>query len=391
MTKRILSVLLAVIIAIPFITNSFATDDGKLHFRSDGTFRILQIADPQDGTEPSEDMLNLIRLSIAQTDPDLIVMTGDNVNDDYFKKLDYDEALAGVTTAVDLMLQPIVESGIPFAVVMGNNDYLSTVTADDFMKIYSKYDTCIIDDEVEDDDRFCYNIEIAASDSDKTAFNIWMMDTGSRDYRGNNINKEQLKWYKSECKALAKANGGEVVPSIAFQHMAVSEISYLFERCSADDEGAVEKKGTYWRLNTDVAQGCAGVISNVPGYTSKEFKAWQKNGDVVAAFFGHTHYNSLVGEYEGITLSQTAGAMFAKHDPHGVRLIVLNEENPTDVETQAYFYTGSVEENNAILSLQVDTTFENDVKWIYSFAEFFRQPWVLFYCVFKNAYEWLFN
>lgn len=58
-----------------------AEQSGELRFSDDGDFTILQISDPQDDQYPAYDMLRLIELSIAQTDPELIVFTGDIVED----------------------------------------------------------------------------------------------------------------------------------------------------------------------------------------------------------------------------------------------------------------------------------------------------------------------
>ena len=48
-----------------------------LRFNSDGTFRVLQMADIQDGPNVREDTIRLIEAAIKKTHPDLIVFTGD--------------------------------------------------------------------------------------------------------------------------------------------------------------------------------------------------------------------------------------------------------------------------------------------------------------------------
>lgn len=50
-----------------------------LHFRSDGSFRVLQMADIQDGPDVSPDTIRLLEAAIAQADPDLVVLTGDQI------------------------------------------------------------------------------------------------------------------------------------------------------------------------------------------------------------------------------------------------------------------------------------------------------------------------
>lgn len=392
MIKKFFCAFLAVIISASFCVTAFAADDSDaLRFNEDGSFKILQIADTQDDTEPSEDMLNLLRLAIAQTQPDLIVLTGDNVEDSAFKKLDHDSALSGVKTAIDIMLQPILESGIPFTTVMGNNDYRSNISSDEYLEIYSGYQNCIVADEVEGDDRFNFNIEILASDSNKTAYNIWMMDTGEDDNTGDDITKAQQEWYESECDKLTQANGGIPVPSLVFQHMPVAETGNLYERCSKDNQGAFELNNRWWRLNPEMAKGYSGEMVNEPGYTSKQFESWKEKGDVVAAFFGHIHFDSFYGVYDGIGLGVTAGAMFAKADPHGVRVITVYEDNPTEISTQAYIYNGRLADENASLDLQIEDTYTDEVNDFYSFLHKFRAAFVYVYVKVAGFFERLFG
>lgn len=50
-----------------------------LRFRKDGTFRVLQLADVQDGPDVSPNAIALIDAAIEAADPDLVVLTGDQV------------------------------------------------------------------------------------------------------------------------------------------------------------------------------------------------------------------------------------------------------------------------------------------------------------------------
>ena len=51
-----------------------------LRFNSDGSFRVLQLADIQDGPNVRKDTIRLIEAAIHEAHPDLIVFTGDLVN-----------------------------------------------------------------------------------------------------------------------------------------------------------------------------------------------------------------------------------------------------------------------------------------------------------------------
>ena len=51
----------------------------NLRFREAGTFRVLQMADIQDGPNVREDTIRLIEAAIKKTHPNLIVFTGDQI------------------------------------------------------------------------------------------------------------------------------------------------------------------------------------------------------------------------------------------------------------------------------------------------------------------------
>ena len=81
MIKKILSVALAAAVLLSFAVSASAGEAGELKFSADGDFTILHISDMQDDRYPAYDMLNFVRLAIENTDPDLIVITGDIVED----------------------------------------------------------------------------------------------------------------------------------------------------------------------------------------------------------------------------------------------------------------------------------------------------------------------
>ena len=61
-------------------TGRLATVEGMtLRFHDDGTFRVLQMADVQDGPDVLPDTIRLIREAIREADPDLVVFTGDQI------------------------------------------------------------------------------------------------------------------------------------------------------------------------------------------------------------------------------------------------------------------------------------------------------------------------
>ncbi|MBQ2903300.1 MAG: metallophosphoesterase [Clostridia bacterium] len=362
--KKIISILLAVSLLFSFCIFANAETDKELKFGEDGKFTVLQISDPQDDHYPAYDMVNFIKLAIEETSPDLIVFTGDIVEDSRVAdpgvdgegtregvevEGDYEQTLKNVTAACEAVFAEAESKGIPFAVCQGNNDYNSGVTNEDWLKLYSSYKNSLTVDESNDESgRIDFNLEIKGSDG-KTAFNIWMMDTA-----GSSVTAEQLDWYKSESAALRAENGGEPVPAILFQHVPTSDPGFLFEECNIWDEGARLVDGKLLRLNKEVANGYNASAFTIPEDTSEQFKAWKECGDVLGAYFGHWHTEGFTGTYDGIELGMTYGCEFAKTGPYGIRVFTLNENDIKNFDNELYTYEGSVKSGNARFELQTD-------------------------------------
>lgn len=365
--KKIISIFLATVVAFSFSAISFAESENELRFGTDGTFTVLQISDTQDDHYPAYDMVNLVKLSIEQSNPDLIVFTGDIVEDSRIGDIgidgesgregvevdDYAQTLENVKATCEAVFGAAEEAGIPFAIIQGNNDYACGVTNEDWLKIYTSYKNCLTADESNDEDgRIDFNLEIKASDSDKTVFNIWLMDSGK-----NSVTAQQLEWYKNESSSLKEANGGEPVPSILFQHIPTADVGNLFEECNFWEEGARIVDGKCYRLNKEIANGYhAGAM--IPGFASEDFKAWTECGDVLGAYFGHWHTEGYTGTWQGIELGMTYGAEFAKPGPYGVRVFTVYEDDIKNYDNELYTYEGSVKNGDARLEMQVDKPYE---------------------------------
>lgn len=373
--KKIISVFLTVTILFSLCIFANA-ENNELKFGDDGKFTILQISDPQDDHNPAYDLVNFLKLSIDETNPDLIVFSGDIIEDSRIGDIgiddeplregvkvdgDYEQCFDNISKTCETVFSYAEEMGIPFAVAQGNNDYKGGITNEDWLRIYNSYENSLSVDESNDSNgRIDFNLEIKSSDGKKTVFNIWMMDNG-----GGGITEEQLAWYKSESAALKEANSGEPVPAILFQHSPVSDMGNLFEECNFWDEGAsIGDDGKCYRLNQEIASGYhAGAMT--PGATSEQFKAWKECGDVLGAYFGHWHTEGYTGTWNGIELGFTYGCEFAKPGPYGVRVFTLYEDDIKNFDNELYTYEGSVKNGNARLELQVDksyTVYDNAVE-----------------------------
>ncbi|MBQ7637895.1 MAG: metallophosphoesterase [Clostridia bacterium] len=353
--KKLISAALAAIMVLTCLPFALAEENG-LRFGADGTFTILQLSDTQDDAYPAWDMLNLVKTSIEFSSPDLIVLTGDLVEDhrvgdfgvdsvpfiegvnvnDIDGGLNYEKTKANVEKAVDAVLSEIEKYDVPYVIALGNNDRKVGLSSEDWTRILTAYPHCVFFDESEDEQGGVdYHVTVKGNDgTDK--FNVWLMDTCL-----HGISDEQVDWYRAESKKITSENGGVPLPALAFQHIQASDIGNLFEECSIWDEGAKKLNGRYVRLNREIASGY-NFFGFEPGQTSYEFSAWKECGDVLGAFFGHQHVEGFQGIWDGIELGFTYGCEMAKTGPYGFRVFTLHEDDITNYENVLYRYEGSV-------------------------------------------------
>lgn len=341
--KKIFAVILAVVMlccaSIPMASALTPAEEAKLQFNEDGTFKIMNISDIQDGTKLVTITADFIKAAIEAEKPDLIILTGDNIAGNTLTESKTETAIRAVMDILD-------PYGIPVAIVFGNHDQESGMSKEDQMAIYNQY-SCSISYDDGETLWGCgtYNIPVYSSaDEAKVAFNCWMFDSGSSDENGeyDHVKQDQLDWYKAKSEELKTANGGESVPSIAFQHIIVPEIFDALKEVNSSAEGAVAKYGKYYVLPETAAPGS--VMGEAPcpsGVNGGEFDAFLECGDVLAVVTGHDHTNSFVVPYKGIDLinTPTAGCRsYGANDSRGVRIFVINESDPAAYETRIVTY-----------------------------------------------------
>ena len=357
--KKIAALLLSVVLAFGMIIPSFAAESTeKLQFDKDGNFRIMQIADIQDGTVLTPATKKFLKEVVIEAQPDLIVLTGDNIS--------AGSATVGIK-AIDLQLvkyginnymSVFEEIGIPVAVVFGNHDAEEIVTKEEQMEFYTAYDCCIAVDEGEAlYGCGTYNVPIYSSkDASKTAYNLWMIDSNMYDDDGyDHVHKDQLDWYVKTSNELKEQNGGKLVPSMMFQHIVVKEIYDINSEVPAAEKDKyeyVEDNGKYYAFNSE--NYITGELNEMPCPPSKnggQFETVKNQGDVVAMFFGHDHKNSYVVNYKGVDLVNTPGAGFGSYGDHGrgVRIIDINE-NSTEYKTSVITYLDFYADDNCMLA-----------------------------------------
>ncbi|MBR3595863.1 MAG: metallophosphoesterase [Clostridia bacterium] len=341
-TKKIIAVVLSVLMMLSCASLfAFAAEEETtLKFGDDGKFTILNFADIQDGYPLMTITKKLLQDTIKMVQPDLIVLTGDNIS-------------GGSTTtkvitraAINEYMSIFEKAGIPTAAVFGNHDDESALADKDFqMSVYESYD-CFVGYNEGDiiPGVGTYNLPIMSSDGEKIAFNIWMTDSGT--YNSENdlggyacTTKEQIAWYVEKSNELKAQNGGEIVPSINFQHIIVPDIYDALVECEEGTPNSIEKDGKCLTL----PEGSTGVLHEAPcppNYSNGQFQAFLQQGDVIATVCGHDHVNDFVVPYKGIDIINTPGVGFSSYndDTVGSRVIVLDENDTSTYETYVLGY-----------------------------------------------------
>ena len=361
-----MSLLLAALLAVPAIGADAHTAAEKAHisFGEDGKLTILQVADIQDDAFLSYFCKRSIVYAVQEAQPDLIVLTGDNISGPSCRT----KALA--RNALRDVMDVFERLGVPVAMVFGNHDDEKTpLTKLEQIEVYESY-SCFIgctgvvaELKVGDNSTMnagTYNIPVYESaNSDKVVHNIWCIDSGTYNsdpqYGGYSyVLPEQLDWYVKTSNALKEANDGKVVPSIAFQHIIPVQIFSALKKVDAGTSGAVEHGGKYYTL-PDGTDPEINWLSETPCPPSTaceaayaEIDTMLRQGDVKAVFVGHDHVNNYIVPYGEIDLVSSQGCTFHSYnDQHrGFRVITIDRNDTDKYETHILFTDTLLREGN---------------------------------------------
>lgn len=367
--KKTLALILSIIIIATCFTSFAYAEDDTLKFNKDGKFTILNISDIQDGYPLNELTRDYIIKTIDMVMPDLIVLTGDNISG--YDVPEEEDAENAIREFMDIF----EEKGIRVAAVFGNHDDEETKsTKEHQLSIYESYDCYVgkagfcIEDRVG-----TYNLPIMKSDGSGYGFNLWLTDSGTynteNDYGGYAaVYKEQIDWYKKTAAKLKKANGGEVVPSINFQHIIVPEIYDALEQTKLLWFGRIIRKKNPLNDTTKFYKLPEGTVGDLreypcpPYYNNGQYDAMLETGDVLATVSGHDHENTFDIDYKGIRIINTPTVGFnAYNDKNvGTRVFVIDENAPESFETYCLTYSDVYPEidklHKARILYNIDTT-----------------------------------
>ncbi|MEE1321546.1 MAG: metallophosphoesterase [Acutalibacteraceae bacterium] len=356
LTKKALAVVLAIIMltATFAITASASISDCILKFNNDGKFRIMIFADSQDDETLEETTAQLMKEALAAHNPDLVVFLGDNT-----VALGYENQ----AKAIEAIVAPCVDAGVPFTLVFGNHDQEQGVEKEVLLREYQKYPGCLAYDAVPEL-YGCgnHNLPILASDGSGIAFNLWLVDSGTSTEEAGGydyVREDQINWYKNTAKALAALNGGKVVPAINFQHIVVPEVYDALGMMKIPVGLNEWTFGGQSYMPVPNFGSHTGFVFEPPcpsHINGGQFDAWKETGDIMATFYGHDHINSFTTSYKGIDITTvpTVGCNSYSYEINrGVGLITLDEK---DLNTYEYemlpMYDFALAEDSEIMNCE---------------------------------------
>ncbi|CAL0327899.1 unnamed protein product [Lupinus luteus] len=291
-----------------------------LRFRSDGTFKILQVADMHYGSGTithCRDVLasqfefcsdhnttRFLKRVIHAENPDFIAFTGDNI---------FGSSTPDAAESLFKAFGPAMESGLPWAAILGNHDHESSMNREELMSFISLMDYSVsqINPSTNDltsatkggimtkiDGFGNYNLQVHGAPgsmlANSSVLNLFFLDSGAKTvFQGIRtydwIKDSQLRWLLQVSQELQEQKQDPLhptdatplnkPPALAFFHIPIPETPQLFYK---EIVGQFQEGVACSRVNSGVLETLVSIR------------------DVKAVFFGHDHKNDFCGNLGGI-------------------------------------------------------------------------------------------
>lgn len=266
------------------------------------TFKILQLADVHYGEAPSTEWgpaqdaesVELIKSLVLAEQPDLIVLSGDQLTSDYIKR-------NATAVHADLIKSIQVLPNIRWCIVMGNHDdhpyetFLdggSVILADaqTTREELLQFDSTFEGSRTVAGQMSTYMVPIFLDRSEiSPAVEVYILDTGGGSI-AETIEKEQVDWFVE-----ISSTSAFPLPAIAFQHIASNNEDWAFRNNG-------ECKGTKEEKNTKTVENDAGLLNAMIYY-----------GDIHFVSVGHNHGFSYCCAHEQTPLH----ICYGRHSGYG--------------------------------------------------------------------------
>lgn len=303
----------------------------KLDYKSD--FRILQLTDLHIGDKDNQELhYKFLDLTIAEANPDFIVVTGDLFT------------FSSQATAVKLF-DYLDSKGKPWTVTYGNHDeqcYFSVDWLTGYLNklAESKDSKCLFKDIQDDNVNGNCNFAINLMQGDNIHDQIIVMDSNRYyygDYFGYDYFKQdQIDWYTKIVNYTKEQNGGVTVPSMMFYHIPLPEINDAWEKgeklnATAYRKGELQAGGDVFEERETTCP---------PDENSGFFKKIKDLGSTKAMFFGHDHRNNFIVKYDDVIFGygiKSTDRIYCDEDMMGGRTIIVHDDHSLSFES--YYHT----------------------------------------------------
>ena len=347
--KKVLSVVLISLIIPAWLFSGCSSGaawnevlDFVIETESSGDFKILQLTDIQiiDSSQcRTPDRLyenakklwapdkmevrawRFIRDTVNQTNPDLIVLTGDNIYGEF------DDAGTSLTALIEFM----DSFKIPWTFTFGNHDNETYKGIEWTTEQYLSSEYCIFKrGDIENVDGNG-NFNIGILQDGKLTEVLWLMDSNGHTYgdkdqnisSAKDITDSQYEWFTAQNERIKENNGGVSPKAIGFFHhpvRAVGDAMQQYGYVSAAHD-FLDENGDYVSFKSvtvpENEKGDFGFMRIDPAYyldsqylfhdalIEYNFEGW---------FFGHEHENGCSAVFEGIRY--TFGVKSSQYDSY---------------------------------------------------------------------------
>jgi len=282
---------------------SIAQNPLVLQFQQGKPFKIVQFTDVHwDNTKPNrKETASIMKMVLTAEKPDLIILTGDIVTH------------SPATEGWDALAAIMSESGIPWAVTLGNHDDEAELSrAEIFGLLETKKGFLGQKGPKEISGIGNYILEIKASDSDETSALIYCIDSqgypidkrlGSYDW----VKFDQIDWYRNQSRKFTQVNGGNPLPALAYFHIPTPEYKEVYGN-----------KSSLGIKNEEIAS---------PLLNSGLIASMIEMGDVMGTFTGHDHENNYIALFHNLALAygQVTGVNAYGKFERGARVVEIEE------------------------------------------------------------------
>lgn len=309
-----------------------------IHFSKDGKLKIMHITDTHLGEDNINGSLLLIGKACDKECPDIVVVTGDNVENNGDREL--------TRLFIKKFMSVFEERNIPVAVTFGNHDSQSKdgFNRDELMAEYNKY-PCSLENYYYDNriEHGTYCVPVKSSENTDVKFCLWLFDVGNNDDKGyySNVSADKIFWYELLSEKLKKSNNGQIVPSLAFQHTIVPEIYDSLKKTNKHklfSFSHIYNKDEFYMFDKDAIN--YGTLNETPccGKTNNgQFASFVKKNNVLAVFSGHDHTNAFGVKYKGIDIVNSLSTRYNGDrfsTQYGYRIIDIDEKKTAEYTTR---------------------------------------------------------